>query len=297
VFNQGALTRPLIANDSRTRIDQLLIINRDFNPDNPLAQIVALDTDPGGPTLIRASGQIMQDSLDIRGQLATAGDPTLNTIFPGTGLGPQLKQVAKLIKTSRDFLTGVQRQIFFVSMGGFDTHTNQGIETGTQANLWVQVSQAMTAFYQATVELGLSGQVTQFTLSDFSRTLKPGNPGANVGSDHAWGSHYFVIGDAVDHSDFYGPFPDLMVGGGTDYDAGSGSRGRWIPTQSVDQYAYTLANWYGLQGSDIPNVFPNLYRWAGSENLGFMQAPTGVIQGTNAGTKNSGSFLQRLLRL
>jgi uncharacterized protein (DUF1501 family) len=289
VFTQGSQTRPLIANAAPTRIDQLLVINRDFAPDNPLQQIVALDRGDGSATLIKSSAQVAQDSLDIRARLTQAGDPLLpgwQTSFPNTGLGNQLKQVAKLIKTSREFLTGINRQIFFVSMGGFDTHNNQGAETGNQANLWTQVSQAMTAFYQATVDLGLGSNVTQFTMSDFSRTFKPANPGAGVGSDHAWGSHHFVMGDAVNPSgvsDFYGRFPDVTIGGDTDYDAGTGARGRWIPTQSVDQFAYTMANWYGLQTADVPYVFPNLGRYS-PQDLGYMQAPAGAaMAGTNRG--------------
>jgi len=290
-FTQGFLTRPLIANPAPTRIDQLLVINRDFGPsENPINQIVALDRGGGNFELVQAAAQVSQDSLDIRDALRMAGDPTLAATFPNTGLGNQLKQVAKLIKTSQTFLPGVSRQVFFVSMGGFDTHNNQGTEAGNQANLWIQVSQAMAAFYQATVELGVSSNVTQFTISDFSRTLKPANPGTGVGSDHAWGSHHFVVGDAVNGGDFFGTYPDLTLGGDSDYDAGSGSRGRWIPTQSVDQYAFTLANWYGLQSADVPLVFPNLYRYS-NPDLRFMQAPAGGGCGMSAGN-NKGSLFK-----
>ncbi len=291
VFTQGSLTRPLIANPSPTRIDQLLVINRDFDPDNPIDQLVALDRGGGNFMLVQSAAQVAFDSLDIRAKLRMAGDPAIATVFPSqNSLADQLKQVAKLIKTSRDFLTGVNRQVFFVSMGGFDTHNNQGTENGTQAGLWVKVSQAMTAFYQATVELGLSANVTQFTISDFSRTLKPANPGAGVGSDHAWGSHHFVIGDAVKGGDFYGQFQDMTIGGASDYDLVSGGRGRWIPTQSVDQYAYTLANWYGLLPADVPDVFPNIGRYS-PQDLGFMQAPAGRAS-VNSGLKQG--ILNRL---
>jgi len=112
--------------------------------------------------------------------------------------------------------------------------------------------------------------VTTFTLSDFSRTFTPaGTAVATVGSDHAWGSHHFVMGDSVAGGDFYGAFPDLVVGGNQDADSGSGARGRWIPTTSVDEYAATLATWYGLSSSDLSIVFPNIGRFATS-NLGFM---------------------------
>ena len=128
---------------------------------------------------------------------------TLATVFPNTTLGNQLLQVAKVIKfNATSPALGLNRQIFFCQLGGFDTHQNQ---VGTQANLLTQVSEAITAFYDATVELGLDNQVTTFTLSDFGRTLQPAGTGANVvGSDHAWGNHHFVVGGAVRGGDFYG---------------------------------------------------------------------------------------------
>lgn len=291
VFTQGSNTRPLIASAYPTHIDQLLVINHDFAPDNPIDQLVQIDLG-AGPQLIRSSAQVAQDSLDIRQQLRDAGNPenpTWQSLFPAGSLGNQLRQVAKLIKTSQEFLTNVRRQIFFVSLGGFDTHNNQGTETGTQANLWSQVSQGMTALYQATVELGVSDRVTQFTMSDFSRTFKPANPGPGVGSDHAWAGHHFAVGGAVLGGDFYGTYPDVHLGADGDYDSGSGSRGRWIPTQSVDQFAATLANWFGLQPGDIPYVFPNLGRFS-PQDLGFMATTAGArVQAGAAGTAASRS--------
>ena len=164
----------------------------------------------------------------------------------------------------------MRRQIFFTSLGGFDTHQNQVLN---QANLLLQVSDAIKAFYEATVELGLEQQVTTFTLSDFGRTFQPAGSGANiVGSDHAWGNHHFVVGGAVRGGDFFGEagpngtvFPVLQLGGPSDTD----NRGRWIPTASVEQYAATLATWYGVSAADLPLVFPNIGRFA-TMNLGFM---------------------------
>jgi uncharacterized protein (DUF1501 family) len=137
----------------------------------------------------------------------------------------------------------------------------------------VQVSQAIRAFYDSTVELGLDRQITTFTLSDFGRTLQPAGTGANVvGSDHAWGNHHFVVGGAVRGGDFYGVpgpngtvFPVLQLSGPSDTD----NRGRWIPTASVEQYAATLASWYGVSAADIPIVFPNIGRFQ-TTDLGFM---------------------------
>jgi uncharacterized protein (DUF1501 family) len=116
----------------------------------------------------------------------------------------------------------------------------------------------MNAFFNATQELGLASQVTTFTASDFSRTFKPAGTGTATGTDHAWGSHQFIMGGGVAGGDFYGTYPDLELGGSDDADAGSTARGRWIPTTSVDQYASTLALWYGLPMSELAVVFPNL---------------------------------------
>jgi len=135
----------------------------------------------------------------------------------------------------------------------------------------------MRAFYDEMVAQTISDKVTQFTLSDFGRTLQPSGSGATtVGSDHAWGGHAFIMGGSVNGGTFYGSsrpdgtglpygYPTLALGGADDTD----SRGRWIPTTSVDQYAATLATWYGLAPSDLATVFPNLSRFATS-NLGFM---------------------------
>jgi uncharacterized protein (DUF1501 family) len=193
--------------------------------------------------------------------------------FPSTSIGLQLKQVARLVK--RRLELNVNRQIFFVQIGGFDTHNNQ---IPGQVTLFSQVGQAMRAFYDAMVAEGVSNNVTTFTLSDFGRTFNPAGSGGAVGSDHAWGNHMFVMGGSVLGGDFYGtntsngtPFPTLTIGtaGPDDTDSGSGARGRWIPSTSVDQFAATLARWFGLGEADIPLVFPNIGNFSTS-NLGFM---------------------------
>ena len=188
--------------------------------------------------------------------------PTVQTVFPGTSLGNQLKQVAQLIKLNQSKL-GLPRQLFFCSLGGFDTHSAQA---NTQANLLLQLGNAMAALDAATQELGVMSAVTTFTLSDFARTFV-GN--GNSGTDHAWGGHHVVMGGAVKGGDFYGAFPTLAPNGPSDTDSGSGARGRWIPTSAVDEYAATLASWYGLGTADLPAVFPNLGRFA-TANLGFL---------------------------
>jgi uncharacterized protein (DUF1501 family) len=221
--------------------------------------------------LVRAASDTRTSALQTRAALASV-NPALTTLFPNTSLGRQLLQVARVIKASTDPAAGInmKRQIFFTQIGGFDTHSNQHpTALGGQDALLQQVSQAMNAFYNATVELGVADDVTTFTLSDFGRTLQPAGSGAGVGSDHAWGNHHLVLGGAVRGGTFYGTYPTLALGGPDDTDGGSSPRGRWIPTTSVEQYAATLANWYGLSTSDLPAVFPLISRFSTS-NLGFM---------------------------
>ncbi len=184
---------------------------------------------------------------------------SIQGLFAGqtSSIAQQLLAVAKLIEARNSI--GIKRQVFFVSLGGFDTHTN---ELSVHQNLFGQLSPALKAFHDATVQLGVSESVTSFTLSDFGRTFKPA---AGQGSDHAWGNHALVIGGAVRGGDFYGRYPTLQLAGSDDVTA----EGRWLPSTGVDQYAATLASWFGLPASDLATVLPTLGRFP-SANLGFM---------------------------
>ena len=186
---------------------------------------------------------------------ALAGVPSLNTQFPDTDLGRQLKMVSKLIAARSNL--GMQRQLFFVAVGGYDTH---GDQLAAQADLLIELSGGMNAFYAATIELGVEQSVTTFTASDFGRTL----PTNGSGSDHGWGSHQFVMGGAVRGNRLYGTFPTLAVNGPDDTEDG-----RWIPTTSVDEFSATLASWFGVSASDMSTVFPNIGRFS-NPNLGFL---------------------------
>jgi len=224
-----------------------------------------------GQTLIRGASDTTSTALNADAIL-NQPDPMITATFPNTGLGNQLKQVAKLIKI-KDTL-GMKRQIFFCSLGGFDTHTNetatdptQPNNAGNQGNLLTQFSQAARAFYDEMGSQGNSNSVTLFTISDFGRTFQPSGTGAAaVGSDHAWGSHAFIMGGAVLGGTLYGAYPTLALNSPDD---DGGNRGRWVPTTSIDQYGATLAAWYGLPANLLTTVFPNLSKFP-TQNLGFL---------------------------
>jgi len=245
-----------------------------FTTGSAYRQLLGFDTEA---LLIKGASDTTNSAL-AADQILNQPDPTIVTTFPTTGIGNQLKQVAKLVSLSSKPVAngglGFHRQIFFCSLGGFDTHTNETSATptvpngaGGQGNLLTQLSQAMRAFYDEMVAQGNSDKVTQFTLSDFGRTFQPSGTGATtVGSDHAWGSHAFILGGAVVGGMFYGTYPTLALNGPND---DGGNRGRWIPTTSIEQYAATLSAWYGLAPTDIPKVFPNLVKFP-TQNLGFL---------------------------
>jgi uncharacterized protein (DUF1501 family) len=199
-----------------------------------------------------------QDRL-LSGALDAA--PALQTVFPDTDLGRQLRMIARIISI-REAL-GLRRQVFFCAAGGYDTHDEQigaQAEVGTHAELLTELDGALASFYAATVELGVASDVTSFTASDFGRTyICNGN-----GSDHGWGAHHLVVGGSVTGGRFYGQVPTLAVDGPDD----SGD-GRWIPTTSVDEYSATLASWFGVATGDLPTVFPNLGRF-NNPDMGFM---------------------------
>ncbi len=188
---------------------------------------------------------------------ALANVPPFTTAFPNTGIGNQMQMIARLVAV-RGAL-GLKRQVFFCSLGGFDTHGDE--QLGRQAELLGEVSAALTALYNATVELNCADLVTSFTASDFNRTF----PSNGNGSDHAWGNHHFVVGGAVQGGRMYGTFPTLVRGGPDD----TGSQGLWIPTTSVDQYAATLASWFGVGVAELNTIFPNLVNFPAA-NLGFL---------------------------
>ena len=225
-----------------------------------LQQVLTFDT---GMQMIAAASGVMQRAVtgaqEINRALQSGG--ALTTVFPQTNLGRQLEQVAKVMQVRSQL--GMNRQIFFCGMGGFDNHSDQ---LPSHDNLMGQIDAAVQAFYTATGELGVVDNVTTFTESEFGRT---GNPSSSNGSDHAWGSHHFVLGGKVNGGRAFGTFPTLELQGPDD----AGNRGLWIPTSSLEQYAATLASWFGVGAGDVQNVFPNLRNFlASTQNMGFLRA-------------------------
>jgi len=204
-------------------------------------------------------GKVNQRSLDSQAVLsaALAGgiQPAPLALPANNSLAQQLEMVAKVIN-ARGALTAA-RQVFLVSMGGYDTHANQD---ATHPGLLTQLAQAIN-WWQTTInQMGIANDVTLFTASDFGRALAPNSEG----SDHGWGAHHFVVGGAVIGRQVYGSFPDLATNASTD--AGNG---RLIPTTSVEQYAATMAKWMGVTDANLPVILPNLNNFT-LKNLGFM---------------------------
>jgi uncharacterized protein (DUF1501 family) len=273
LYLTGVDTRQLAVADSNTSLANVLQLNNAPSAtaseiSSRLASFNELRTFDTNFKLIKAASDIRSSSIQTDSALSTV-NPVLVTAFPNTSLGRQLLQVARLIKASTDPAAGInmKRQIFFVQIGGFDTHSAQ---LNGQGTLLQQLSQAINAFFNATVELSLQDKITLFTMSDFSRTLQPSGSGtAQVGSDHAWGNHQMIVGGAVQGHTLYGTYPNLTPGGPDDTDGGSSPRGRWIPTTSIEQYAATLATWYGLSSADLTAVFPLIGHFS-TANLGFL---------------------------
>lgn len=268
LFSNSGVSSSLVLQPAPTKLSGVLNLSHpgDLWGNSGLRTLLDAESKSGQLDLTKAMASVMQRAINTSEILAA--DPELNTVFPNptTSLGNQLLQVAKLIKLSSESL-GIHRQVYFCSLSGFDTHSGQGLETGNHASLLKTLADAMFAFDQAMIELGLNDNVTSFTMSDFSRTFKPGNGGS--GSDHAWGGHHFIMGGAVKGGAFYGKFPDLNLNGPDDSDTGNDARGRWIPSTAVDQYAATLAKWYGIADKDLPTLFPNLKNFP-TGDLGFM---------------------------
>jgi uncharacterized protein (DUF1501 family) len=254
VFQVGSQVFPYSV--SPGGVISLWYYNEAYN--NPETIVTKAMLDAAYPNVFeRTYSQIFKRAIENsqRLSLALESAPALTTSFPANSLADKLKMAAKLISVRAAL--GLRRQVFFVDQQGYDTH---GEQITTHAGLLRELSQALAAFHQATVELGVESQVTSFTQSDFGRTYKSNGKG----SDHGWGNHQFVLGGSVKGGAIYGNVPLQRVDGPDDT-----SEGRWIPTVATDEYAATLARWFGVQASDLPQMLPNIGRF-NRTNLGFV---------------------------
>ena len=212
--------------------------------------------------LVQAAQAVMTGALAssaVLNPILTSTNATLTARF-GTLTGnfaAQLLAIAKVIQAQATL--GASRQVFLVTLGSFDTHTDQ---LNTQETLFTELNAGLTAFHGAMSDIGADSSVTSFTLSDFSRNFLPNTGG---GTDHAWGSHPLVIGGAVKGGQIYGTMPTLELSGPDD----ASDLGRWIPTIAVDQFAATLASWFGADATALAAVLPNLSAFSPA-NIGFI---------------------------
>ncbi|WP_369798789.1 DUF1501 domain-containing protein [Achromobacter sp. DMS1] len=225
-----------------TRIE---LLQRDmYGSSDCTALLRRLITQPREHLMERELSRIAAQSIDADTRLRAA---LAGVAVPGdfsTPLAQQLQIVARII-AAREAL-GARRQVFFVSQNGYDNHT--GLRD-THPALLGELGQALSAFQQAMESLGVAGQVTTFTASEFGRTL-----GSNGnGSDHGWGAHHFVLGGAVKGGRYYGTHPDIAVDG-----PGFVDNGRLLPTMAVDQFGAALGRWFGAEEDELGLVFPNL---------------------------------------
>ncbi len=233
--------------------------------------LAGLVQQPRTHTLENEYNRVTTRAIGAESQIATGlAASSLATVFPtGNSLADQLKMVARLIGARNSL--GAKRQVFMVSIGGFDLHDNLISQHPT---LLGKVSAAMSAFYDATVELGVANKVTAFTASDFGRTLASNGDG----SDHGWGSHHFMVGGAVKGAAFYGTPPPVSVAStAAAQDQWHVGQGRLLPSTSVDQYAATLATWFGVADGELAGILPNLRHFGAAAgrpdyptNLGFL---------------------------
>ncbi|MGL6291012.1 MAG: DUF1501 domain-containing protein [Silanimonas sp.] len=225
---------------------------------------------------VREHGRMNRRAIDFSESVFNAINnvPALATTFPTGRFGDTMRTVARTI-AARGSL-GQRRQIFFVGIGGWDTHDSQPT---SHPGLLAQISQGLAAFYNATVELGIARDVTTFTMSDFGRTLNNNGDG----TDHGWGGHSWILGGDVVGRRIYGTMPDYALGSALDV-----GRGRMIPTTPVEQIGSTMARWFGLGFSDANEIFPNIRNFgAGGDYLPMLASTNAVINDVNF-TRNRG---------
>jgi uncharacterized protein (DUF1501 family) len=248
--------------------------NHVFETDLAAVSARSIDAEMTLRTALKAPSDPLFGTAPASGAYNANSDPKLQYDNPLTGakavngLAQQLQVVARMIDASSATGVGAKRQVFFVSLGGFDSHDN---ENRNNADLMARLAHAMKYFDTTLVAMGAQSKVTTFTASDFGRTFTSNGDG----TDHGWGAHHFVMGGAVKGGDIYGAFPLLGTKNANNNNFDSSpdqiGNGSLLPTTSVDQLGATLAKWFGVSDSDALTVFPNLANFnASSRNLGFM---------------------------
>ncbi|MFN7724833.1 MAG: DUF1501 domain-containing protein [Rubrivivax sp.] len=225
-------------------------------------------------TALKPASDAAFGTAPTSGSYNANNDPKLQYDNPLTGakavngLAQQLQVVARMVEAGMSGATGVQRQVFFVSLGGFDSHD---LQNRTHADLFARIAHALRYFDTALGALNARSNVTTFTASDFGRTFTSNGDG----TDHGWGSHHFVMGGAVKGGDLYGNFPTLGVKNANNNNFDSSphqlGNGALLPEVAVDQLGATLGKWLGLSDTQLLDVFPNLKNFS-TRNLGFMNA-------------------------
>jgi uncharacterized protein (DUF1501 family) len=229
--------------------------------------ITALATNSDGNAVLDGVAQAMTRNYDqaVAANAILTGTAATDAFFvnPTSGaaltsdLAKQLMIVARMI-AARGTL-GHARQTFLVNQGGYDTHAGQvqggNTAAGTHANLLGDLAMAMAGFHKAMGSLGLAGNVTSFTMSDFGRTYL-GN--GQSGTDHAWGSNHLVMGGDVAPGAVLGSYPDPVLGGADDIS----KEGRFVPSVAQEEYLGAIARWHGVADADLPYVFPNWSTWS-----------------------------------
>ncbi len=247
-----------------------------FDTDTAAVSRRSIDAELLLRTALRAPSDPEFGTAPSSGSYNANNDPKLRYNNPITGvtafnsLAQQFQVVARMVDAGLRGVTGTRRQVFFVSMGGFDTHDGQNISL---SDLYARINHAMMYFDTTMGALNARNQVTTFTASDFGRTFTSNGDG----TDHGWGSHHFVMGGAVNGGDLYGRFPTLAMknANNSNFDGSNDqlNNGSLLPVNSVDQLGSTLGLWFGASDTQLAGVFPNLANFnLAQRNLGFMRA-------------------------
>jgi len=274
------------ANSNSLELDHAAVVLRAITAQGDLSKVMSATAPASSTNNGTGAGTLVVDPAPTTvGNPGSYVNPVNNpTNTPSTNrLATKLQTVARII-AGRNILgamgtpVGTHRQVFFVQLDGFDTHNGQAIN---HSELMASLAHGIEYFYKTLQTLpggDMSSNVTLFTTSDFGRTLASNTKG----TDHGWGAHHFVVGGAVKGGQVYGAFPQTFISTSTDVmnsgynplDLGSGN---FLPQISVDQYAGTLAKWFGLSPGEIGNVFPNLANFTTTNNSNGYGADVGFL--------------------